>query len=97
MTGSTGRSAGFTLPNNVKGPRGSAKIPAAETSNLPDGIGGGLRVAAISGNPAAAYEVASRYAEGRGVTPNPDEAARWFERAADERPRSGAIPAWQPL
>ena len=88
VTGSTGRT-GFTQPNNVSGPRGSAKTPAAETSKLPDGFGPGLRTAAAAGNPAAAYEVATRYADGRGVTPSAEEAVRWFERAAD----SGLAPA----
>jgi localization factor PodJL len=88
ITGSTGRT-GFTLPNNVRGPRGSTNTPAADTNKLPDGFGSGLRTAATAGNPAAAYEVATRYADGRGVTPNAEEAVRWFERAAD----SGLAPA----
>jgi localization factor PodJL len=41
-----------------------------------------LRAAAAEGDPAAAYEVAVRYAEGRGIAANLEEAARWFERAA---------------
>jgi localization factor PodJL len=57
---------------------------------LPVTIGGSmLRAAAASGNPAAEYEIALRYAEGRGVTPNIEESARWLERAA----RSGFAPA----
>ncbi|MBX6425034.1 MAG: SEL1-like repeat protein [Variibacter sp.] len=41
-----------------------------------------LRAAAAAGDPKAAYEIATRYAEGRGVMVNLPEAARWFERAA---------------
>jgi len=57
---------------------------------LPVTIGGPvLRAAAAAGNPAAEYEIAVRYAEGRGVTINIDEAALWLERAA----KSGFAPA----
>ena len=37
-----------------------------------------------SGDPAAAYEIAMRFVEGRGVPLNLEEAARWFERAASK-------------
>ncbi|HXW28277.1 MAG TPA: hypothetical protein VEK55_02855, partial [Xanthobacteraceae bacterium] len=51
---------------------------------LPAAIGGpALRAAAASENPAAEFEVALRYAEGRGVPQSFEMAARWFERAAD--------------
>ena len=43
----------------------------------------GLRSAALAGNPGAEYELALRYAEGRGVPPNLEEAVHWFERAAN--------------
>ncbi len=57
---------------------------------LPVTIGGAmLRAAAIEGNSAAQYEIGVRYAEGRSVTANVEEAARWFERAA----KSGFAPA----
>jgi localization factor PodJL len=64
-----------------------ARTPAAPLSltagSLPAGIGGSrLRVAAAAGDGAAAYEVAVRYAEGRGVPSNLPEAARWYQRAA---------------
>ncbi|MBV9531594.1 MAG: SEL1-like repeat protein [Bradyrhizobium sp.] len=65
-----------------------ASIPPGEA--LPDGIGGqSLRAAALKGDPAAAYEVAVRFAEGRGVAPNLEEAAKWYERAA----QADVIPA----
>jgi localization factor PodJL len=58
-----------------------AQPPAAD--NLPAAIGGArLRNAAAAGDPAAAYEVAMRFMEGRGVPANLEEAAKWLERAA---------------
>ncbi len=41
-----------------------------------------LREAALGGNPAALFEIGTRYADGRGVTRDPKLAARWFEQAA---------------
>ncbi|MBN8957202.1 MAG: SEL1-like repeat protein [Rhizobiales bacterium] len=46
------------------------------------GIGPGLKAAAAAGDPAAAYEIGMRYADGRGVPVNAEEAAQWLERAA---------------
>ncbi|WP_454616389.1 hypothetical protein [Bradyrhizobium cenepequi] len=64
------------------------QVPPSE--RLPDGIGGPvLRAAALRGDPAAAYEVGVRFAEGKGVPTNYDEAAKWYERAA----QSGVVPA----
>jgi localization factor PodJL len=64
------------------------QVPPEE--KLPDGIGGPvLRTAALKGDPAAAYEVGVRYAEGKGVPANYDEAAKWYERAA----QAGLVPA----
>jgi localization factor PodJL len=57
----------------------SPSIPAEPPATL----GKGLRAAALAGNPAAEYELAVRYAEGRGIAVNFEEAARWFERAAN--------------
>jgi localization factor PodJL len=57
---------------------------------LPAAIGGpALRAAALAGDPAAAYEVATRFAEGRGVAQNNEEAAHWLDRAA----KMGLAPA----
>jgi len=65
-------------------------IAVPPTERLPDGIGGPvLRAAALKGDPAAAYEVGVRFAEGKGVAPNLDEAAKWYERAA----QAGVVPA----
>jgi localization factor PodJL len=57
---------------------------------LPAAIGGpALRAAALAGDPAAAYEVATHFAEGRGVAQNNEEAAHWLDRAA----KMGLAPA----
>ena len=64
-----------------------ASIPAGET--LPESIGNaGLRAAALKGDGGAAYEIATRYAEGRGVQANFIEAAKWYDRAA----QAGIVP-----
>ena len=39
--------------------------------------------------PTAAYEIGVRFAEGKGVTANYDEAAKWYDRAA----QAGVVPA----
>jgi localization factor PodJL len=56
-----------------------------DADKLPIAIGSAkLRNAAGAGDGAAAYEVAVRYAEGRGVPVSLEEAARWYERAASK-------------
>ena len=60
-----------------------------ESDKLPAAITGGLRAAAIKGDPAAEFEVAVRLAEGRGMPQNFTTAAEWFERAAQR----GLVPA----
>ncbi len=83
----------------------TGSIPAAQTSpagrkltlvqvppteRLPDGIGGPvLRAAALKGDPTAAYEIGVRFAEAKGVAVNFDEAAKWYDRAA----QAGVVPA----
>jgi localization factor PodJL len=67
-----------------------AMIVVPPSERLPDGIGSPvLRAAALKGDPAAAYEVGVRFAEGKGVAPNLDEAAKWYDRAA----QAGIVPA----
>lgn len=67
---------------------GLIQVPPSE--KLPDGIGGpGLRSAAMKGDATAAYEIGLRFAEGKGVATNYDEAAKWYDRAA----QAGVIPA----
>ncbi|GEC15770.1 tetratricopeptide repeat protein [Nitrobacter winogradskyi] len=73
-------------------PGGHTTEPAATppAASLPDSIGGTpLRSAALQGDPAASFEVGVRYAEGKGVTVNYEEAAKWYERAA----HAGIVPA----
>ncbi len=48
-----------------------------------------LKAAADGGDPLAAYEMATRYLEGRGVAISATEAAKWYQRAAD----AGIAPA----
>jgi localization factor PodJL len=67
----------------------AALAPAPETRQgalqLPATIGGAaLRNAALAGDPTAEYEIGLRYTDGRGVPANLEEAARWFERAANQ-------------
>ncbi|HEX9071557.1 MAG TPA: hypothetical protein VF852_06355 [Pseudolabrys sp.] len=81
-----------SIPRAPAAPATRQSAPAAQPSadRLPAAIGGPrLRNAALAGDPAAAYEVAMRFVEGRGVPANLEEAARWYERAA----RKGLAPA----
>jgi localization factor PodJL len=67
---------------------GQVQVPPGE--RLPEAIGGPLlRAAAMKGDATAAYEIGVRFAEGRGVTANYDEAAKWYDRAA----QAGVVPA----
>jgi localization factor PodJL len=67
-----------------------AMIAVPPTEKLPDAIGGPvLRAAVLKGDPTAAYEVGVRFAEGKGVVANYDEAAKWLDRAA----QAGVVPA----
>ena len=73
---------------STRAPTVRISIPAGE--KLPETIGGAqLRAAALKGDPSAAYEVGLRYAEARGVPANFDEAAKWYDRAA----QAGVVPA----
>jgi localization factor PodJL len=75
-----------TAPGKAK----LALIPIPPSERLPDAIGGPmLRAAALKGDPAAAYEIGVRFADGKGVAANFDEAAKWFDRAA----QAGVVPA----
>lgn len=77
-------------------PMHTASVPQGKDAasvkgdELPATIGGqGLRAAAVMGDPIAAYEIGSRYFEGRGVPVNHAEAIEWFERAM----KKGSAPA----
>ncbi|BAM86738.1 conserved hypothetical protein [Bradyrhizobium oligotrophicum S58] len=78
-----------TIPTAANGQRlGLVQVPASE--KLPDAVGGmALRNAALRGDPTAAYEVGVRFAEGKGIAANYEEAAKWYDRAA----QAGLIPA----
>ncbi|MDI1264444.1 MAG: tetratricopeptide repeat protein, partial [bacterium] len=80
-----------TIPTTAPATGGklaTISVPASE--RLPDAIGGPvLRAAALKGDPTAAYEIANRYAEGKGIVANLDEAAKWYDRAA----QAGVVPA----
>jgi localization factor PodJL len=74
------------IPSGKKG--AAAQVPQGES--LPELIAGPkLRAAALKGDATAAYEIGVRYAEGKGVPQNLDEAAKWIDRAA----QAGIIPA----
>jgi localization factor PodJL len=66
----------------------TVQVPPSE--KLPDAIGGpALRAAALKGDATAAFEVATRFADGKGVAQDLDQAAKWFDRAA----QAGVVPA----
>jgi localization factor PodJL len=74
-------------------PAPAGKLSAVQvppTERLPDAIGGPvLRAAALKGDPTAAYEIGLRFADGKGVAANFDEATKWYDRAA----QAGVVPA----
>ncbi|TPQ41530.1 hypothetical protein C2U70_02690 [Bradyrhizobium guangdongense] len=75
-----------TTPSRAR--LGQVQVPPTE--RLPDGIGGPvLRAAAMKGDATAAYEIGVRFAEGKGVATNYDEAVKWYDRAA----QAGVVPA----
>jgi localization factor PodJL len=79
-----------TIPLSPASSNKLSVIAVPPTERLPDAIGGPvLRAAVLKGDPTAAYEVGVRFAEGKGVTPNYDEAAKWLDRAA----QAGVVPA----
>ena len=64
--------------------------PSDLAGKLPDGIGlASLRQAVADGDPQAQFEVATRFAEGRGVAKNEAQAFAWYQRAA----MRGFVPA----
>ena len=67
------------------------QIPRTTTlaDSLPPTITGALRTGIAAQEPAAEYELAIRYSEGRGVTQNAEESVRWLDRAA----KAGFVPA----
>jgi localization factor PodJL len=76
--------AGDVTGSVVQPPAKPAPPPQQQAADhLPPNIGSSrLRTAALGGDAGAAYEVAMRFIEGRGVPANLEEGAHWFERAA---------------
>jgi localization factor PodJL len=69
-------------------PRNQAQSPTPPTGstahNLPPALIGpmSLRLAAAKGDPSAEFEVAARFAEGKGVEQDLKQAVAWYQRAA---------------
>ncbi len=66
-------------------PSTEIESPGAEVraATLPATIGSAsLRHAAANGDPPSEFEIGVRYADGRGVTPDLDQAFIWFQRSA---------------
>lgn len=82
VTGSIGNPAATPRP-------GQPATTDPMVNALPQAFGPVLRNAAANGDHNAEYEIANRYAEGRGVARNMEEAVRWLERAAN----AGFVPA----
>ncbi len=76
-----------SLPRKPVQPKApiSNSTPAGQSNNdaLPASVSPILRTAALANDPAAEYELGSRYAEGRGIPQNMPEAVRWLEKSAD--------------
>jgi localization factor PodJL len=69
----------------VQSESSQASLSNSAIENLPVTIGGpALRAAAIAGDTAAEFEVAVRFAQGRGVPPDQQQAAHWFTLAAQQ-------------
>lgn len=60
-------------------PAAAAPVPEVPAEIGPDA----LREAAADGDPKAMFEIASRYADGRGVETDMAKAAEWYEHAAE--------------
>ncbi len=82
----TGDVTGSISRRAAKPSRAQPAPPAVpDADQLPLALGSvKLRSAAVAGDAAAAYEVATRFAEGRGVPADLEAAARWYERAASK-------------
>src|SRR4029078_644956 len=74
-----------SIPHKPSPPRGTPPGGHSHPGSLPGSISPVLRAAAATSDPAAEYELGTRYAEGRGVPQNMLEAARWLQKSADAR------------
>ena len=80
--------ASLSPPTAAEPPPAAAAMAAP--AGVPEPVGPDrLRQAAVAGDPAAAFEVAARYAEGRGTAQDMDAAVAWYQRAAE----AGLAPA----
>ncbi|MDO9411610.1 MAG: hypothetical protein Q7T81_03415 [Pseudolabrys sp.] len=85
VTGSVGRSPIRQIPPRAAPAIAPVVATAPAKTDLPIALGSNrLRLAAMGGDAAAAYEVATRFSEGRNVPADPEEAARWYERSASK-------------
>ena len=72
--------------------RATPTASANGTEKLPPGIGGALRAAAAKGDPAAQFEIAQRYADGRGVPQDAAESRGLARTRRQARAGTGAVP-----
>ncbi|WP_170181799.1 SEL1-like repeat protein [Phreatobacter stygius] len=86
-TGSVAVSPRIVPPGMTVSPAGWQSVGRAGERQVT--IPQALRAAAEGGNPAAAFELGTRYLEGRGAPVSATEAASWYQRAAD----AGLAPA----
>ncbi|MGL4286290.1 MAG: hypothetical protein ACRCVA_08115, partial [Phreatobacter sp.] len=86
-TGSVATSPRIIPPGTTVSPAGWQSV--GRTGERQTTIPAALKTAAEGGNPAAAFELGTRYLDGRGVPVSATEAANWYQRAAD----AGLAPA----
>jgi len=72
------------IPNMESAPAAPVGTAAATTADMPPATIGpnSLRLAAANGDPSAEFEVAARFAEGKGVQQDFKQAVSWYNRAA---------------
>ncbi len=78
---------GYTPVEKASAPApAAAESPATASREMPPALIGpnSLRLAAQAGDPSAEFTVASRLGEGRGVPQDVEEAARWYQRSAQQ-------------
>ncbi len=71
-------------PMPAAGARATGQAASPLNHSLPSALIGplSLRLAAANGDPSASFEVAARYAEGKGVAQNFEEAVKWYGKSA---------------
>ncbi len=88
ITGSILPPSATPAPNANSAREAAPTVPAmpvdeALAAKLPEPLGGpALRAAAMAGDPGAMFEIGQRYFEGRLISGDAEEAAKWFDRAA---------------